>query len=266
VGTCEAAMGRPDCDPAAEHHFLFNMPAAYLRGIVEQSGAPTQQWYLSVANNHSGDIGPDGLSSTVRYLRSLGVHPIGARIEGQPPFAVVERAGLRIGISAWTHWLNLPEARAWRSPEMLSVPWQELRALHRLDCLIGSGHWEYEWQHFPHAATRTLAHQLGDAGFDLIIGSHPHVLQPLEWLGDTLCAYSLGNFCSGLGPSWAARMCNVLVVDLGTEGPYRGKVVGYQLHLFVQLDDGERVTLVPLDAAPERLRARISGRAATVLL
>jgi hypothetical protein len=43
-------------------------------------------------------------------------------------------------------------------------------------------------------------------------------------------------------------------------------VVGYQLHLFVQLDDGERVTLVPLDAAPERLRARISGRAATVLL
>ncbi len=37
IGTCEAAMARSDCDSASEHHFLFNMPAAYLRGIVEQT-------------------------------------------------------------------------------------------------------------------------------------------------------------------------------------------------------------------------------------
>jgi poly-gamma-glutamate synthesis protein (capsule biosynthesis protein) len=265
VGTCEAAMGRPDCDPAAEHHFLFNMPAAYLRGVIEQSGVPPERWYLSAANNHSGDVGPDGLSSTVRYLRSLGVHPLGARVEGQPPCTVIDHDGLRIGLSAWTHWLNLPEARAWRSPEVLSVPWKVLRATLDLDCLIGSGHWEYEWQHFPRAETRALARQLGNAGFDLLIGSHPHVLQPLEWLDRALCAYSLGNFCSGLGPSWPARMCNVLTVDLGTEGPYRGKVVGYQVHLFVQVDDGEQVSLLPLDAAPEPLRGLIARRAATLL-
>lgn len=265
IGTCEAAIGRPDCDPAAEHHFLFNMPAAYLRAIIEQSGAPPERWYLSAANNHSGDIGPDGLSCTVRYLRGLGVHPVGARIEGQSPFAVAEVGGVRIGIAAWTHWLNLPEPRAWRSPEILSVSWQALRETHQLDCLIGSGHWEFEWQHFPRAETRELAHRLGEAGFDLIIGSHPHVLQPLEWIGSTLCAYSLGNFCSGLGSSWAARMCNVIVVDIGTEGDARGKVVGYEVHLFAQVDDGERVRLLPLEAAPERLRARIKNRAAAVL-
>jgi hypothetical protein len=60
-------------------------------------------------------------------------------------------------------------------------------------------------------------------------------------------------------------MCNVLSVELGTEGPDRGKVVGYEVHLFVQVDDGERVSLVPLDAAPEPLRTKIADRAAIVL-
>jgi len=265
VGTCEAAIARPDCDPAASYQFVFNMPAGFLRGILEQSGAPPERWVLSVANNHAGDCGPDGLASTVRYLRSLGVHPTGARIEGQPPFTVIEREGVRIGIAAWTQWFNLPEPRAWQHSEISSLPWRDLRAADRLDCLVGSSHWEYEWQHFPRAESRALARQLGNAGFDLIIGSHPHVLQPLEWIDRTLCAYSLGNFCSGIGPAWPARMCNVLSVELGTEGPDRGKVVGYEVHLFVQVDDGERVSLVPLDAAPEPLRTKIADRAAIVL-
>jgi putative MATE family efflux protein len=265
VGTCEAAMGRAACDPAAQHHFLFNMPAAYLAGIVAQSGVLPERWYLSIANNHSGDIGPDGLAVTAAYLRGLGITPLGARIEGSPPLAIVERNGLRLGIAAWTHWLNLPEARAWRSPELLNVPWRELRAERGLDCLIGAGHWEYEWQHFPRRGSRDLARALAEAGFDLVIGSHPHVLQPLEWVGDTLCAYSLGNFCSGLGISFAARMCNVLTIDIGTVGDTRGKVIGYEVHLFAQLDDGERVSLVPLAAAPGALRVQIERRAALVL-
>lgn len=271
VGTCEAAIGRPDCDAAAAYGLTFNMPAAYLRALIDQSGVPPERWYLSAANNHSGDIGPEGLSSTVRYLRSLGVHPLGARIEGQPPLTVIEHHGLRVGLAAWTEWMNLPEPRTWQTVDILSVPWPELRAAHRLDALIGSAHWEYEWQHFPSAGTRGLARRLRGDGFDLVIGSHTHVLQPLEWIDDMLCAYSLGNFCSDIGIGWTAhppapaRMCNVLTVELGTEGAYRGKVVGYELHLFVQVDDGQRVSLVPLDAAPEPLRRQLAARAAVVL-
>ncbi|HMG23655.1 MAG TPA: CapA family protein [Kofleriaceae bacterium] len=271
VGTCEAAIGRPDCDPTTEYGFTFNMPAAYLRALIERSGAPPERWVLSAANNHSGDIGPDGLASTIGHLRAIGVHPLGARIEGEPPVAVIERHGLRIGLAGWTHWMNLPEPRAWQTADILAVAWPELRASHRLDCLIGSGHWEYEWQHFPAAATRALARRLRGAGFDLLIGSHPHVLQPLEWIDHALCAYSLGNFCSDIGTGWtahppvAARMCNVLTIELGTEGAQRGRVVGYELHLFVQVDDGERVSLVPLADAPAQLRDPITARAAIVL-
>jgi putative MATE family efflux protein len=271
VGTCEAAIGRPDCDAAAAYGLIFNMPAAYLRALIDQSGVPPERWYLSAANNHSGDIGPDGLSSTIRYLRSLGVHPLGARIAGQPPLTVIEHHGLRVGLAAWTGWMNLPEPRTWQTADILSVPWPELRAAHRLDALIGSAHWEYEWQHFPSAGTRGLARRLRGDGFDLVIGSHTHVLQPLEWIDDMLCAYSLGNFCSDIGIGWTAhppapaRMCNVLTVELGTEGAYRGRVVGYELHLFIQVDDGQRVSLVPLDAAPEPLRRQLAARAAVVL-
>jgi len=83
--------------------------------------------------------------------------------------------------------------------------------------------------------------------------------------------YSLGNFCSDIGIGWtahppvAARMCSVLTIELGTEGAHRGRVVGYELHLFVQVDDGERVSLVPLADAPAQLRDPITARAAIVL-
>jgi putative MATE family efflux protein len=265
IGTCEAAVARTACDPAAEHHFLFNMPTEYLRGILAQSGVPPERWYLSIANNHAGDVGPDGLAVTVPSLRAVGATPIGARVDGQPPLAVLDRDGLRVGIAAWTHWLNLPEARAWRSAELLSVPWRDLRGQLGLDCLIGAGHWEYEWQHFPRQETRDLSRALTGAGFDLLIGSHAHVLQPLEWIGDALCAYNLGNFCSGLGVAFPARMCNVLMVEIGTAGDARGKVLGFEVHLYAQVDDGERVSLVPLANAPAELADRIARRAAIVL-
>lgn len=48
----------------------------------------------------------------------------------------------------------------------------------------------------PTAEQRRLAQLLADLGVDLIIGSHPHVVQPIEWIDDTLCIYSLGNLIS----------------------------------------------------------------------
>jgi poly-gamma-glutamate synthesis protein (capsule biosynthesis protein) len=63
-------------------------------------------------------------------------------------------------------------------------------------------HWGNEYKHEPTNYQKKLAQLLCDGGADLIIGTHPHVLQPVEWLeneagGRTLCVYSLGNFISG---------------------------------------------------------------------
>ena len=70
------------------------------------------------------------------------------------------------------------------------------------DVLVVSMHWGVEYQTAPSDEQRALAQKLAGWGADIIIGTHPHVLQPVEMLtrpdgGQTLCVYSLGNFVSG---------------------------------------------------------------------
>ena len=56
-----------------------------------------------------------------------------------------------------------------------------------------------EYTHTPTKEQREQAQFLADLGVDVIIGSHPHVIQPIEHIGDTVVIYSLGNFISGQG-------------------------------------------------------------------
>ena len=57
-------------------------------------------------------------------------------------------------------------------------------------------HWGVEYTHTPTAYEKDMANFLADNGVDIIIGAHPHVIQPVEWIDDTLVIYSLGNFIS----------------------------------------------------------------------
>ena len=57
-------------------------------------------------------------------------------------------------------------------------------------------HWGVEYTHEPTAYERDMAAYLASLGVDIIIGTHPHVIQPITWIGDTLVIYSLGNFIS----------------------------------------------------------------------
>jgi poly-gamma-glutamate capsule biosynthesis protein CapA/YwtB (metallophosphatase superfamily) len=246
---------------------MFNMPVEYLRGIIAASGAPPDRWALTLANNHVADVGARGPEVTCQRLRSIGVTPLGHRAQGdEHPLHVVRRHGLRLGLAAWTQWLNVDrfapgDARVWRLPEVVDLPWRRLREEHGLDALIGSTHWEYEWQHFPRKETRALAGALHRAGFDLLVGSHQHVLQSFERHAHGLTLYGMGNFCSGLGRAWPARMTSVAEIELGTRGADRGRVVAYQLHLFAQVNGGERIQLLPLERVPLPLRRRIRQRA-----
>ncbi len=61
------------------------------------------------------------------------------------------------------------------------------------------------------------------------------------------------NFC-GLGVAWAVKLISLLEVRVGTRGAQRGRVVGYRLHPFIQLHEGERVSLVPLEKTPAQKR------------
>ena len=66
----------------------------------------------------------------------------------------------------------------------------------KVDLLIVAMHWGVEYTHTPTAYQQDMAKFLADNKVNLIIGTHPHVIQPVAWIGDTLVIYSLGNFIS----------------------------------------------------------------------
>ncbi len=66
----------------------------------------------------------------------------------------------------------------------------------QVDVLIVAMHWGVEYQYTPNAYQKDMANFLASLGVDIIIGTHPHVIQPIEWISNTLVIYSLGNFLS----------------------------------------------------------------------
>lgn len=66
----------------------------------------------------------------------------------------------------------------------------------KVDVLIVAMHWGVEYTHTPTGYEKDMAQFLADNGVDIIIGTHPHVIQPVEWIDDTIVFYSLGNFIS----------------------------------------------------------------------
>lgn len=263
IGNCEAPVMHRPLSRETHNGFVFNMSHEYLRGIVEQLGVKPGRLLLSVANNHTFDQGEAGYLSTQERFAELGIQPLGLWNGGESPVVRVEVEGLAVGVVAWTHWMNIDPPRAdpgvWRNTHLDGLDAEELKRRHGLDLVVAFPHWEYEFQHFPSRSTRELARQLHARGFKLIVGSHPHVIQPMEWFEDGLCAYSLGNFC-GLGVAWAVKLISLLEVRVGTRGAQRGRVVGYRLHPFIQLHEGERISLVPLEKTPTAKRAEWEQR------
>lgn len=66
----------------------------------------------------------------------------------------------------------------------------------KVDILMVAMHWGIEYQTTPNSYQKDMAQYLASLGVDIIIGTHPHVVQPIEWIDNTLVIYSLGNFIS----------------------------------------------------------------------
>jgi len=156
---------------------------------------------VSQANNHAYDWGPEALLDSLERLRAAGVRPVGA---GQNILAahyplLVHVGGLRIAFLAYVD-IDPKEAAAgvdrpgvaWLDPAQTLADIRFARPL--ADLVIVCPHWGVEYAFKPTRGQVELSHQMIDAGADMIVGSHPHVVQPLEKYHDHWIAYSLGNF------------------------------------------------------------------------
>jgi poly-gamma-glutamate synthesis protein (capsule biosynthesis protein) len=158
---------------------------------------------LSLANNHYFDLRHDGQAETPRIVTDLGMMPIGASVEAEPVFRIetLEKEGWRIGFLAVTTRRNAPQFEDARL-----LPFLRLRdfkeklvpvlgaARKDHDALVVYVHWGDEYAEAPDIYHRRAAHALIDAGANLVVGHHPHVLQGIERYGAGLIAYSMGNF------------------------------------------------------------------------
>ena len=263
VGNCESPVAESGTSSDAKYRFVFNVPQDYLQGIIDQVDVPPQRWILSMANNHAGDQGTDACLKTAKLLRELGVTPMGFWQPDCPPVTIVECKGVRFGLVAWTQWMNIDVFHetpgVYRLEHILQTSWKTIQRNHNIDMLVAFPHWEYEFQHFPRAKTRKLSKELVERGFNLIVGSHPHVLQPMEWIGDSLCHYSLGNFCSGLGIAWPVKLIPLLETQICNK-ELMSKITGYKLHFFVQMHFGDHVALLPFEDSPEIFQQRATRR------
>lgn len=163
---------------------------------------------VNQATNHALDKGMDGLMNTLDAWSQRGMPVIGAfrtPEEAAKP-CLIERGGLVFGFLGYTYGTNgipIPEGKEYA---ISLIDQQKIRAdLENLrpqsDYLVVSMHWGTEYRADATEEQRQLAQQLADWGADLIIGHHPHVLEPAQWLeraggGQTFCIYSLGNFVS----------------------------------------------------------------------
>lgn len=176
--------------------YMFRMPESYGE-VLQDAGFDL----LSVANNHIGDFGEKGRTSTIRVLDSLGIMFGGLQVH---PVAMFQVKGIKYGFCAFAAsgaTLSIFDMKS--AANIISDLKQQC------DIVIVSFHGGAEGAKFEHIPFKNeqfnsewrgdvhaFAHNAIDAGADLIFGNGPHVSRAMELYKNRLIAYSLGNFCT----------------------------------------------------------------------
>jgi poly-gamma-glutamate synthesis protein (capsule biosynthesis protein) len=205
--------------PAHSHGskpFMFDAPVALLDGL-KASGIKI----VSFANNHVMDQGWPGFTETREHLRDEGLLFAGSgdTVQQQWQPVITEANGIKVGWLGMTRWLNgnrnpdkddQPHVNFFPYPgEAGGAPGADeaqviaavKAARAQCDFLVVSIHWGIEYAPAPRPEDVDMAHKMLEAGASVIVGHHPHVLQPVETYAtqdgrNTVIFYSLGNFLS----------------------------------------------------------------------
>lgn len=182
---------------------------------------------FNIATNHSIDCGEKGLISAINFWKSKKAITCGAYLnrEDYNNIPMHEVNGVKIayvGFTESTNGLSLPEdseVMLIRAKDETLLQTRIMDAKEIADIVIVSAHWGNEYTHEPTQDQRNLAQKLASWGADVIIGTHPHVIQPVEYINNadgsrTLVAYSLGNFISAQnrGPRMLGGVLNFEMV------------------------------------------------------
>lgn len=187
--------------PAPDKTFTFRLPPARV-AMLSEMGIDI----VALANNHSLDYGTDALVDTCTTLEGAGIPYVGAgpNMDRAKKLETLEVRGRTVGFLAGsrvfpdTSWVansQKPGMVSGYDPKILLEETE--KAGEFCDYLVVYMHWGVEREEMPKDYQRALGKKLIDAGADLVIGSHPHVLQGIEYYNGKPIVYSLGNFVFG---------------------------------------------------------------------
>ena len=161
---------------------------------------------FSLATNHAFDKGERGVKNTLDFFASNPeATAIGMYKKGEENITVLEKNGIKLAFINYTYHTN---GLSLKSDSEYYVPIADYdndcaemvatveKAKTMADFVIFCVHWGDEGATHPNSVQKNSAKILADAGVDVIVGTHSHTIQPVEYIDDTLVIYSLGNFIS----------------------------------------------------------------------
>lgn len=184
---------------------MFNAPDSYVDALRDAGF----DLFLT-ANNHTLDRGDAGLKKTIHLLDSLGLDHLGTYVNATERSRrlpmIAEVKGYRVGMLNYTYGTNGLKSKGDVVVDYIDrdVIAQDVKALRNAgaEIIIANMHWGEEYHLQPVASEKSMADYLTSLGVDVIMGSHPHVVQPVETRTNPITGtpvqviYSLGNFIS----------------------------------------------------------------------
>ncbi|MGN0560514.1 MAG: CapA family protein [Candidatus Fimenecus sp.] len=249
---------------------LFNSPQELGQTVVD-----TGFDVVNLANNHMLDKTSKGLAEAIDFWDATGLARTGAYKDTQDLESVeyIEKNGLKIGligITQYTNGLVLPSDSPLKyilTSDEATIERKIKAAKAQCDVVLVNVHWGSEYTTTPAQEQRNLAKKMADWGANVIIGHHPHVLQPVEWIENsdgtrTLVAYSLGNFISQ--QNTAARVIGGMLHYDITKDFETGKVtvsnVRFETIVTHYVSGSHDVQIYPLSAYSDTLAKKQAAR------
>ena len=159
---------------------------------------------ISTAGNHCLDMGFSGLSRTIDVLDSYNISHLGTykTEESQKELLYNDINGVKIAFLDYTYGTNgipIPSGKDFCvnliNKSLIKSQIEKAKS-ENADIIVACMHWGTEYEFTPNKYQEDMAKFLSDNGVDIIIGTHPHVIQPITYINNTLVIYSLGNFIS----------------------------------------------------------------------
>lgn len=176
----------------------FYVPSEYVDAMID-AGFNT----ISLASNHSLDKGEQGILNTINYMKTTDTlyHGMSDSEESRSNYIIKEKNNITYSMLSYTtltNGLSVPKGKDYLlniyDKDQVKADVEALRD--KVDVLIVAMHWGVEYQSTPNEEQIEIAEYLADLGVDIVIGNHPHVLQPITKIDNTIVMYSLGNFIS----------------------------------------------------------------------